>query len=130
VLILFGAGVACLIVGWAWGLIFPIIKHLFTSSMVLFAAGWSLLLLCAFYLIIDVLRLRRWSLFFVVIGMNAIAVYMATHVFNFRDFGDIFVHGLARWTGDWHDFIRAVAGFAILWFILFYMYRKKTFIKV
>jgi predicted acyltransferase len=130
VLILLGAGVACVVVGWGWGHIFPIIKHLFTSSMVLFAAGWSLLLLGLFYLVIDVLRLRRWSFFFVVIGMNAIAVYMATHVFDFRVLGDIFVRGLSRWTGDWHDFVRAAAGFAILWLILFYMYRKRTFIKV
>ena len=130
VLILLGAGVACVVVGWGWGYIFPIIKHLFTSSMVLFAGGWSLLLLGLFYLVIDVLRLRRWSLFFVVIGMNAIAVYMATHVFDFRVLGDIFVRGLSKWTGDWHDFIRAVAGFAILWLILFYMYRKRTFIKI
>jgi predicted acyltransferase len=130
VLILFASGAACLILGWAWGLIFPIIKHLFTSSMVLYAGGWSLLLLGVFYLVIDVLHLRRWSIFFVVIGMNAIAVYMATHVFDFRNLGDIFVRGLSKWTGDWHDFLRAVAGFAILWLILFYMYRKKTFIKV
>ena len=130
VLILLGAGVACVVVGWGWGYIFPIIKHLFTSSMVLFAGGWSLLLLGLFYLVIDVLRLRRWSLFFVVIGMNAIAVYMATHVFDFRVLGDIFVRGLSKWTGDWHDFIRAIAGFAILWLILFYMYRKRTFIKI
>ena len=130
VLILLGAGVACVVVGWEWGLIFPIIKHLFTSSMVLFAAGWSLLLLGLFYLVIDVLRLRRWSFFFVVIGMNAIAVYMATHVFDFRVLGDIFVRGLSRWTGNWHDLVRAVAGFTILWLILFYMHRKRTFIKV
>jgi predicted acyltransferase len=130
VLILLAAGLACLLAGWAWGLIFPIIKHLFTSSMVLFAAGWSFLLLGLFYLIIDVLHLRRWSIFFVVIGMNAIAVYMATHVFDFRALGDIFVRGLSRWTGNWQDFIRALAGFAILWLILFYMYRKRTFIKI
>jgi predicted acyltransferase len=130
VLILLGTGVACVVVGWEWGRIFPIIKHLFTSSMVLFAGGWSLLLLGLFYLVIDVLHLRRWSFFFVVIGMNAIAVYMAVHVFDFRVLGDIFVRGLSQWTGIWHDFVRAVAGFAILWLILFYMYRKKTFIKV
>ena len=55
---------------------------------------------------------------------------MATHVFDFRTLGDIFVRGLSKWTGDWHDFLRATAGFAILWLILFYMYRKKTFIRV
>jgi predicted acyltransferase len=126
VLILFGSGVACILVGWAWGQIFPIIKHLWTSSMVLFAAGWSLLLLASFYLAIDVLRLRFLAFFFVIIGMNAIAVYMATHVFDFRHLGDIFLGGLAKWTGNWHDFLRAVGGFAILW----YMYCKKTFVKI
>jgi predicted acyltransferase len=129
-LILFASGVACLAVGWAWGLVFPIIKHIWTSSMVLYAGGWSLLLLSVFYLVIDVLHLRRWSVFFTVIGMNAIAVYMAAHVFDFRNLGDIFVRGMAKWTGGWHDFVRAVAGFVVLWLILFYMYRKRTFIKI
>jgi predicted acyltransferase len=129
-LILLAAGLACVALGWAWGLRFPIIKHIWTSSMVLYAGGWSLLLLCAFYLVIDVLRLRFLAFFFVVIGMNAIAVYMVTRVFDFRNIGDIFVHGLAQWTGDGHDFVRAVAGFAVLWSILFYMYRKRTFIKI
>jgi len=130
VLILLGSGVGCILVGAAWGLVFPIIKHLWTSSMVVYAAGWSLLLLGLFYLVIDVLRLRFLAFFFVVIGMNAIAVYMATHVFDFRHLGDIFVGGLAKWTGDWQDFVRATAAFVILWLILFYMYRKKTFIKI
>lgn len=130
VLILLGFGVACVLVGWAWGQIFPIIKHLWTSSMVLFAAGWSLLLLALFYLVIDVLRLRFLAFFFVVIGMNAIAAYMATHVFDFRHLGDIFVGNTARWTGDGQEFIRAIAAFAILWLILFYMYRKRTFVKI
>lgn len=130
VLMLLASGAACLVVGWAWGLIFPIIKHLFTSSMVLYAGGWSLLLLGIFYFIVDVLHLRRWSFFFVVIGTNAIAVYMATHVFDFRHLGDIFVRGLSKWTGDWQDFVRAIAAFAVVWLILFYMYRNKTFLKI
>ncbi len=129
-LFLLAAGIACIYLGWAWGFLFPIIKHLWTSSMVVYAAGWSMVLLAVFYLIIDVFRLRFLGFFFTAIGMNAIFVYMAVHVFDFRQFGDIFVHGLSRWTGDWQDFARAVAGFVILWLILFYMYRKRTFIKI
>jgi predicted acyltransferase len=98
--------------------------------MVLYAGGWSLLLLGLFYLFLDVLRLRFLAFFFLILGMNAIVAYMVTRVFDFRDIGDIFVHGLARWTGDWQDFVRAVAGFAIPWLILLYMYRKRTFIKI
>ncbi len=130
VLVLLISGAACVLVGWVWGLIFPIIKHIWTSSMVLYAGGWSLLLLGLFYLVIDMLEFRFLTTFFGVIGMNAIAAYMATHVFDFRELGDIFVRGLAKWTGDWHDFIRATAGVAILWLILYYLYRKRTFIKI
>ncbi len=130
VLFLLASGVACIYLGHWWGRIFPIIKHLWTSSMVLYAGGWSLLLLGVFYLVIDVLRLRFLAFPFVVIGTNAIAIYMMTHVFDFRHLGDILVQGLSQWTGDWHSFVRAVASVAVIWLILFYMYRKKTFIKV
>ena len=83
-----------------------------------------------FYLVIDVLRLRLWAVFFVVIGTNAILAYMATHVFDFRHVGDIFVHGLARWTGPWQDFVQAVAAFAVLWLILWLLYRRRIFLKI
>jgi len=129
-LFLLASGVACIYLGSWWGRIFPIIKHLWTSSMVLYAGGWSLVLLGVFYLIIDVLRLRFLALPFVVIGMNAIAVYMITRVFDFRHLGDILVRGLAQWTGDWQDFVRAIAGIAVIWLILLHMYRKKIFIKI
>lgn len=130
VLFLLASGIACIWIGWAWGLVFPIIKHIWTSSMVLFAGGLSLVLLGVFYLAFDVLRLRFLAFPFVVIGMNAIAVYMITRVYDFRPLGDIVVSGLSRWTGDWHEFVRAVAGVLVIWLILFHLYRKRTFIKI
>ena len=71
------AGAACLGLGFLWGREFPIIKILWTSSFVLVAGGWSLLLLALFYTVIDVLKLRAWAFFFVVIGVNAITIYIA-----------------------------------------------------
>ena len=50
----------------------PIIKNMWTSSFMLLCAGWSLVFLAVFYLIIDVLGVWRWSFFFIVIGMNPI----------------------------------------------------------
>jgi len=134
-LLLVALGVGAAGIGWVWGnylgrFSFPIIKHIWSSSMVLVAGGLSFLLLALFYLIIDVCRLWRWSYIFIVIGMNAIFVYMATHLWNFRDIAGVFVNGLGQWTGDWQDFTRAVAGFALVWLILLYMYRKKTFVKI
>ena len=130
VLWLVGMGVGSLALGWIWGIWFPVIKHLWTSSFVLFSAGICLLLLALFYLVIDVWAFKKWAFGFVVIGMNAIAVYMATHVFNFRHIGDIFVNGLDKWCGQWSGFIHAVAAFAVIWLILWWMYRKKSFIKI
>jgi predicted acyltransferase len=134
-LILLALGAGTLGLGWVWGnylgpLTFPIIKHIWSSSMVLVAGGISFLLLAIFYLIIDVCRLWRWSYVFIVIGMNAIFVYMATHLWNFNDIAGVFVNGLKPWTGDGQEFVRAIAGFALVWLILLYMYRKKTFVKI
>ena len=70
--ILVGAGLAGLVLGWALSFILPNIKHLWTSSMVLWAGGWSLLLLALFYGVIDVLGYKRWAFPFQVIGANAI----------------------------------------------------------
>ena len=88
------------------------------------------MLLALFYLVIDVLGFSKWAFGFVVIGMNAITVYMAVHIVNFRYISGVFVGGLEKYTGNWYSFIHALAGFAIVWLILWWMYRKKTFIKI
>jgi len=124
------AGLGCVALGLLWHNWFPIIKHLWTSSFVLFSAGLCYLLLAIFYLAIDVCGLRKWAFGFVVIGMNAIAVYMVTRVFDFRRVGNIFVGGLDKWLGPWNNFVQAVAAFAVIWLILYWMYHKKSFIKV
>ncbi|MHC4310260.1 MAG: acyltransferase family protein [Planctomycetota bacterium] len=135
VLLLSAMGFGSLLVGWIWNdrmwiFSFPIIKHLWTSSFVFYSAGWCFLLLALFYLIIDVWGFKKWAFGFKVIGMNAIAVYMVTRKFNFSNIGDIFVGGLEKWVGPWNGFVQAVAGFAVVWLILLWMYRKKTFIKI
>jgi predicted acyltransferase len=130
VLWLLAAGVGCVALGWIWNFWFPVIKHIWTSSFVLYSAGWCYLLLALFYLVIDVCGFKKWAFGFVVIGMNAIAVYMATHVFSFRHIGDIFVDGLDKYVGNWEAFIHAVAAFAVIWLIMWWMYRKRLFIKI
>jgi predicted acyltransferase len=123
-------GIGCLVVGKIWGIWFPIIHHLWTSSLVLYAAGWSYLLLALFYLVIDVYGYKKWAFPLVVIGMNAIAVYVATHLFHFELIGNVFVGGLSRGMGAWKEFVQEVAALIVVWLILYWMYKKKTFIKV
>jgi len=124
------AGLGCLALALLWHNWFPIIKHIWTSSFVLFSAGLCYLLLALFYLVIDVWGFKKWAFGFVVIGMNAIAVYMVTRLFDFRHVGNIFVGNLAKWLGQWSDFAQAAAAFAAIWLILYWMYRKKSFIKI
>lgn len=122
------AGVCCMVAGQVWGIWFPVIHHLWTSSLVLFAGGLSYLLLSVFYLVIDVLGYKKWAFIFVVIGMNAIAVYVATHLFDFANIGNIFTGGLRL--GRWNPFVQSLSALTVIWLILYWMYRKKTFIKV
>src|SRR6185503_18964736 len=56
------AGVLCIAFGYLWSLDFPVIKKMWTSSYVLVAGGWSLLLLALFYWLIDVKGWKRWTL--------------------------------------------------------------------
>lgn len=127
-LLLFGT--CSIIIGKIWGIWFPIIHHLWTSTLVLFAGGLSALLLAVFYLVIDVWGYKKWAFFFIVIGMNAIAVYVATHLFNFEHIGNVFVGGLSKYVGSWDGFIKSMAALTIVWLILYWMYQKNTFIKI
>ncbi|MFV2068655.1 MAG: acyltransferase family protein [Pirellulales bacterium] len=136
VLVLFGAGLLCLSLGWAWGNLpspvqFPIIKHLWTSSMVLWSGGWCFLLMGGFYLVIDVMGLRRWAFPLVVIGMNSIAVYVAVHLIDFVQIADRIVGGIARFLGpNGQELLRQSSALLLIWLILLYLYRKRTFLRV
>ena len=124
------AGVVGLIAGLAWAQVFPIIKILWTSSYVLFAAGWSLLLLALFYWIIDVQGYRRWTFFFVVIGMNAITIYFLQRVIDFDGLAEFFLSGIARHAGVFAALILALGAFLVRWLLLWFLYRHKAFFKV
>jgi len=133
--ILAAAGLACLGLGWGWNMIptpmgMPIIKHIWTSSMALWAGGWSLLLLAAFYGVIDVLGWRAWSFVFIVIGANAILAYMANKLFNIRGIGTIWFGGLTKHFGKGADFGLAVLTFGLMWAGMWFLYRKRVFLRV
>lgn len=129
--LLFIYGLIMLIAGWIWGQFFPVIRSLWTSSFVLETCGISTLLLACFYLIIDVRGHSKWAFFFVVFGVNSIAIYMMAHMFDFSLIGNVFIGGLSTLFPPYvQDFIRALAAMAVMWLIMYWMYRKKTFIKI
>jgi predicted acyltransferase len=79
-LLLIAAGIALTSGGYLWGLQFPIVKVLWTSSFVLVAGGYSLILLGVWHQIIDVWGYQRWSAMFVWLGANAITLYFINNV--------------------------------------------------
>jgi len=78
-----GVGAVAVLVGFLWGLQFPVIKKLWTSSYVLVAGGFSALLLALFYWVVDVRGWQAWAKPFIWIGMNPIAIYMLGNVIEF-----------------------------------------------
>jgi predicted acyltransferase len=129
--LLFIYGFVMLLTGLIWGQFFPIIRSLWTSSFVLVTCGISTLLLASFYLIIDVWGYSKWAFFFVVFGVNSIAIYMMAHMFDFSLIGNIFVGGFSSlFEPNVQAFIKAVAAMMIMWLIMYWMYLKKTFIKI
>ncbi len=124
------SGLVCLAGGWLWGLAFPIIKHIWTSSMVLWAGGWSLLLLALLYWVIDVRGHRRWAFPFSVIGMNAIVAYMAPHFFDFGHTARALFGGLAKWLGAFGEVLLAFTAVGVLWTGLYLLYRNKKFLRI
>jgi predicted acyltransferase len=124
------AGLACLGLGTLWGEVFPIIKILWTSSYVLVAGGWSLLLLALFYTIIDVLKLRAWAFFFVVIGVNAITIYVANEIIPFEEISRSLFGGVARLSGSFGPVVVPIGAVLVEWLLLLHLYRKGIFLRV
>jgi predicted acyltransferase len=73
---LFVAGVACIVAGWMWNSWLPINKALWTSSYVVFTTGMALQLLALCYWLVDIKRIKRWALPFIIFGTNALAVFV------------------------------------------------------
>jgi predicted acyltransferase len=133
----------CLALSLVWSRWYPMIVSLTTGSWVLFVGAVGIALQALFYLVVDLWGFRKSAFFFVVIGSNSIAVYMAAHLFDFRNLGNIFVKGwstnhnvgvvggLSAWVGPpWNNFVEAAAAFAVMWLLMLWLYRTKTFIKV
>ena len=135
-LALIGAGIVLVLAGHLWGLQFPVIKAIWTSSFVLVAGGYSLILLGAWHQIIDVWGLRRWSLIFVWIGANAITLYFINNVLGFEPFALRFVGGdLGRLidrltTPGTGSFIAHLLGLTFAVLLARFFYQRKIFLRV
>jgi predicted acyltransferase len=129
--LLVAAATVALAVGFAWGNWFPINKKMWTSSYTLVAGGYSCLLLALFYQTIDIWQWRRWCFPFVVIGSNAIFIYIAAEIVPFDQIAQRFVGGeIAARLGNWAGVVAIVVQLALEFAILWWMYTKRIFIRI
>ncbi len=126
----FFGGLAMIAIGKIWSIQMPIIKPIWTSSMVLFSSGCSFILMGLFYYWIDCKGHRKKVEWLRVYGMNSIAAYMLAETFNFRALGTPLFHGLEQYIGPYYSFLLTTWNAAVIYMILLYMHKKRIYLKV
>ncbi|MEG4212801.1 heparan-alpha-glucosaminide N-acetyltransferase domain-containing protein [Microcoleus sp. S13_B4] len=137
-------GLSCVVIGHLWGFSFPINKQLWTSSYVVFTAGWALLLLAACYETIEV-RGWKWGKPFEIMGVNAIFLFVAsgivarillkTHIGSGENVSTTYTWIYENWFVPWAGPLNGSLAFAVTavlfwWLILYGMYRRGWAIKI
>jgi predicted acyltransferase len=131
VMLLLGAGAASVVIGFLWGLQFPVVKKIWTSSFVLVAGGYSAMLLGAFHQILEVWRIRRWATPFLWIGSNALTAYLLDRFVDFPALAERFVGGPVKAAlGGFGELLVAAVALLLLFVILRFLYRRKIFIRL
>jgi predicted acyltransferase len=124
-------GAICMGIGLIWGLHFPIAKRLWSSSFILVTGGIAFTLMAIFYGVIDILKIKKWAFFFVVIGMNSLTIYLVYRFVNFRYTSRMLFEGLYISLDEkWHGVVESLGALVLVWFFLYFLYRKKIFFKI
>lgn len=137
VAILVGSGAACLVAGCLLAYDTPIIKHIYTSSAVLWSGGWCLLLLGVFHLLFD---FRAWlaplAYPFKVIGCNAMLAYLLAEIHGLQGYSlwnslaAPLLGGTARLCGDASTFVYQLLSYILFWLVFLFLYRHRAFLRV
>jgi heparan-alpha-glucosaminide N-acetyltransferase len=135
-------GALCLLLGFAvdgyiwphfqfaWTLC-PIVKRIWTPSWTVFAVGWTLLLLAAFYWLVDIRQIRRPVFPLVVVGMNSIAMYAMAWLTKGWIQHSLLIHlGKDRFQGLFGPFWLSLAALFVMWLICLWMYRRRIFLRI
>lgn len=133
-LVIAGVGLILLGLVWQWTGLCPIVKRVWTSSYTLYSGGWVVLMLAGFYALLDWKGWRGWAFPLIVVGMNSIAIYVMSWTMG------MFVYRALQRHLGW--LITAVVGptfqpiawglgiMLTFWLVLFWMYRRKIFVRI
>ncbi|MFN0088112.1 MAG: acyltransferase family protein [Blastocatellia bacterium] len=133
---LLAAGAAGIALGLAlhYSGVCPSVKRIWTPAWTIFSGGWCFLLLGLFYWVIDMSGWRRWAFPLVVIGMNSIAIYVLVHLIDNFILDSFRIHlgqNVFKTAGEGNETLLS-GGVALLvfWLILYWMYRRRLFIRI
>jgi len=130
------AGISLVLLGLVcqWAGISPIVKRVWTSSYTLYSGGLVVLILAGFYALLDWKGWRRWAFPLVVVGMNSIAIYLMSWTMESFVSGALDRHfGTAISVIAGPTFQPVLHGFLVMlifWLILYWMYRRKIFLRI
>jgi heparan-alpha-glucosaminide N-acetyltransferase len=129
-------GLALLAAGWVLDTtgICPSVKRIWTPAWVLFSGGWCFLFLAAFSALLDTGLSGRWAYPFVVIGANSIVAYIAAHQpikgFILSSFRTHLGQDIFQRAGPYEPLASGFAILVVLWLGLWWMYRRRIFVKI
>jgi heparan-alpha-glucosaminide N-acetyltransferase len=117
-----------------WLHICPIVKRIWTSSYTLYSGGLILLILAGFYAIVEWRGWRRWSFPLLVIGANSIAIYVMSWTIEHFITSALLRHAgpapFAILGAPFEPVLRGIGVLMVFWGILFWMYRRKIFLRI
>lgn len=124
------AMVSAFVGGLALSPVVPLVKRLWTASFTLYSAGWVLFMMLGFIVMIDLLGFRKFAFPFVVVGMNSIFIYSAGFLIK----GSIgwWISGFTgfKFAGALAPVAQNCALMAVLWYLCYWLYKRKIFLKV
>jgi predicted acyltransferase len=126
-----GTGAVLIVVGLILSNWYPIIKSCWTTTFNMVAGGISFLLIALFFMIIDHWKFRKWSFYFRVIGMNSIFVYLFVDIVDLESVSKFFTGSIAMLFGEMGgQLIICLGAMAIVWLVLYFLYKKEVFVRI
>lgn len=140
-------GIAAVALGLVWAFFFPINKPIWTSSYVLYAAGWACSVLAFLIWVIDLKGYSKWTSFFVVFGMNPLFIFALSGLWakifgrmihiampdgsSLSGSGWLYSQVFEPLAGDINgSLLYAISHVVFFWMIGYVLYKRKIFIKV
>jgi len=130
-LAMLGAAAALLGIGLLWSKVLPLNKKLWTSTFVLVVGAFSIAAYAVIYYIVEVKGYRKWTFPFCIVGLNSITIYLLQQIVPFQSISNFFLGGAAKLLpGGWGAVLLAAGYLAACWLLLYFLYKKKVFLKI